>query len=265
MIDTDDYIFFPNGVTKIGVDPALVDSIFSSLNNPDIKKEYITASTPEKIVHYQQFFIQKKLITVKNFSKFVSETQYITEAEKEGWGWVWHYKWLKKQNVSWKNPFLNKMDKFYNDNAGIFPVMQTSWNDAVQYTKWMSEVEGCRVRLPFEYEWEIFGNYAGLNSISGHYNNKDLKNNTDFDFAMLLKNELQSSEFQVGLLWEWTMDWYNGYDQNVVNKDFGNIYKILRGGSLLSENIQRTREFRFRRCPTARSPYYGFRIVLERL
>lgn len=265
MIDINDYIFFPDGIIKIGINPGLVDPIFTSLDNPNIKKDYIIASTPEKSIQYKQFFIQKKLISVESFKKFISATQYITEAEKEGWGWVWHDKWIKKEKVSWKNPFLNDMDIFYNNNADIFPVMQTSWNDAVEYTKWVTEEEGEKVRLPFEHEWEIFGNYAGLNSITGIFNNSGVKKNTDYDYTMQLKNELKSSKFQSGLLWEWTLDWYNGYDQNVVNKDFGNIYKILRGGSLLSENIQKTREFRFRRCPTARSPYYGFRVVLDRL
>ena len=55
------------------------------------------------------------------------------------------------------------------------------------------------------------------------------------DFIIILKENIHKSKFQLGLLWEWTLDWYNGYDENIVNKDFGNIYKILRGGSFLSE------------------------------
>ena len=43
----------------------------SSLKNSKIKKEYITASSPQKTIHYKQFFIQKKLITVENFRKFI--------------------------------------------------------------------------------------------------------------------------------------------------------------------------------------------------
>ena len=57
------------------------------------------------------------------------------------------------------------------------------------------------------------------------------------------------------------MNWFDKYPGGDDNDEFGEVYKILRGGSILSHPVQRTKEFRFRRCPTARSPYYGFRIA----
>jgi len=264
MFNPDDYVFFKDGVIEIGIDSVSVDEVISTLDNSTIKKEYLTASTPKKTIQYGSFFIQKKLLTVENFRKFVQETKYITDSEKEGWGWVWNNKWIKKKDVSWKNPFMNEADNYYNDKAQIFPVMQVSWNDAVEYTKWLSMVTRENFRLPFEYEWEIFGNYAGLNSIRNNmFNNKD-EINSDVEFISKLREKIQNSDYQFGLLWEWTFDWYIGYDESIINKDFGNIYKILRGGSLLSESIQKSKEFRFRRCPTARSPYYGFRLVINK-
>lgn len=262
MLDLNDFITFTDGVVEIGVDAQIVQNIVSSLDNSNIKKEYLAASTPRKTVHYNQFSIQKKLITVKNFGEFIYQTGYITDSEKEGWGWVWNDKWIKKKNVSWKNPFLNDNDSYYSENSDLFPVMQVSWNDAVEYTKWLSDLWGINIRLPFEYEWEIFGNFAGLGSIGDKNNKVKERIKTDFNFLTKLEDKIRGSEFQLGLLWEWTLDWYIGYDENTINKDFGNIYKILRGGSLLSESIQKSKEFRFRRCPTARSPYYGFRVVI---
>jgi formylglycine-generating enzyme required for sulfatase activity len=260
--DLNDFVLFPAGKIEIGIDPEDAEKIFLSLNKPHIKNEYIKASTPQKIIAYQEFRIRKKLLTLEIFREFVLETSYVTESEKEGWGWVWNSQWIKKKNVSWENPFLNENDQYYNAHADIFPVMQVSWNDAVEFLKWMSNVTGKAFRLPFEYEWEIFGNFAGLHSINSP--SIDERNNikSDKDFLFLLEKKIRNSDFQLGLLWEWTLNWYNGYDDSILNKDFGNIYKVLRGGSLLSENIQRSKEFRFRRCPTARSPYYGFRIVL---
>ncbi|MCL1864695.1 MAG: formylglycine-generating enzyme family protein [Spirochaetes bacterium] len=265
MFHIDDYILFHSGEIEIGIDPSAVDKIYSS-QKYNLRKEYIAASSPRKKITYNEFNIKKKLITVNEFSEFIADTSYITESERDGWGWGWSNRWIKKEKVSWRTPFLDKNDEYYISNSEIFPVMQVSWNDAVEYTDWLSIIYGEKFRLPIEYEWEVFGNFAGADSIVSALSGRtesDTYTKVDSDdiFIHALEQKIMTSEFQLGLLWEWTLDWYKGYDGSIVNKDFGDIYKILRGGSLLSDNIQRSKEFRFRRCPTARSPYYGFRIV----
>ncbi len=264
MFELNDYICFPGGNFELGIDPSEVDSIISKIDGRKIKREFIAASSPLKEIQYNQFYIKKKLVTAADFKKFIRAASYATEAEKDGWGWVWNNKWQKEKNVSWMNPFIgenNSYNSLYDEN---FPVMQITWNDAFEYTKWLSFETGENVRLPHEYEWEILGKFAGLPSIKNLYYDNNYKVKSDVDFVETLKNTIGNSEYQLGLLWEWTMDWYNGYDTSVSNRDFGSIYKTLRGGSLLSENIQKSREFRFRRCPTARSPYYGFRVVIDK-
>ena len=261
MFHIDDYILFHNGEIEVGIDPSTVEKIYSS-HKANLKKEYIAASSPKKKITYNEFYIRKKLITVNEFSKFIADTSYITESEREGWGWGWSNRWIKKEKVSWRTPFLDKNDEYYISNSDFFPVMQVTWNDAVEYTNWLSVIYGEKFRLPAEYEWEVFGNFASVGSLMSAGSDPYTKIDSDDDFIHTLEEEIKISEFQLGLLWEWTLDWYKGYDDSIVNKDFGNIYKILRGGSLLSDNIQKSKEFRFRRCPTARSPYYGFRVVL---
>jgi len=261
MFHSDDYIYFHGGEIEIGIDSSTVDKIYSS-HIDNLKKEYIAASSPGKKIAYNEFYIKKQLITVSEFSKFIADTSYITESEREGWGWGWNNKWVKKERVSWRTPFLNKNDEYYINNSEIFPVMQVSWNDAVKYTNWLSDLHGKKFRLPAEYEWEVFGNFAGVGSLAEAIAAGGVvKINSDDEFIHTLETKIKTSEYQLGLLWEWTLDWYKGYDDSIVNKDFGDIYKILRGGSLLSDSIQKSKEFRFRRCPTARSPYYGFRVV----
>ena len=34
-----------------------------------------------------------------------------------------------------------------------------------------------------------------------------------------------------GLLWEWTEDWYERYPGGAGHRDFGTVYRVLRGGS----------------------------------
>ena len=134
MFDLNDFVFFSGNKTEVGIDFIDSDRIHSLLNNPKIKKEYIQASAPRHSIHYDPFMIKKNLITLKDFKIFIEDSLYITDSEKEGWGWGWNRKWIKKKAVTWKTPFLNISDQYYNDNAEIIPVMQVSWNDAQAYT-----------------------------------------------------------------------------------------------------------------------------------
>lgn len=264
MLDLSDFIYIDSVNSRIGIDERDAAGIIAHLAPGKIKKEHIEASSPSMEVILSPYYISKKLVTVSEFSEFVESTSYITESEVEGWGWVWETSWKKRDGVSWRTPFGNDTDVIYQANASKFPVMQVSWNDAVAYTDWKSEIEGKKIRIPAEVEWEIFAGKAGLKSISQFIlsESEETNINNSMEFISDLEKKLGSSEYNIGLLWEWTLDWYKGYTQDVIAKDFGNVYKVLRGGSLLSENVQKTKEFRFRRCPTARSPYYGFRIVL---
>ena len=264
FVNSEKFLYIPSGDYKIGLNHADIRKILSFIPlDKKIKTEYIKASSPQINVHPAPYYISKKLITVFEFRSFVESARYITESEKEGWGWVWENGWKKKSGVYWEKPFGNEADAEYLNNGSLYPVMQVSWNDAVAYTRWISEREGAAIRLPSEVEWEIFAAYTGIKSISEYKDNLRIEISDSVQFLKTLGEKLKNSEFHTGLLWEWTDDWYQGYSSDMQNRDFGNIYKVLRGGSLLSEDIQKTREFRFRRCPTARSPYYGFRIVLN--
>ena len=250
------FLEIKSGYYNIGVNEEDINGAFRYFKDPVIKPVYLAASSPARQVYVEKFKIGKKLVSFNEFARFIDDSGYITESEKEGWGWVWEKGWLKKNNVSWKRPFGNSSDDLCKRRN--FPVMQVSWNDAVEYTRWKSLKESVNYRLPYEAEWEAFAWTLGINSFL------KVKAGTtsvvDDSFAFLEKLSAVG-EYQTGLVWEWTLDWYEGYSGEQKNRDFGNIYKVLRGGSLLSNDIQRTRDFRFRRCPTARSPYYGFRIV----
>jgi len=90
---------------------------------------------------------EKKLtpITVAQFSKFVSETNYKTDAEKFGWSIVQEtiHKYHIADNTTWKLP--NGTDAVTDD----MPVTQVSYNDAIAYCNWAD------VKLPTYNEyWE---------------------------------------------------------------------------------------------------------------
>ena len=73
-----------------------------------------------------------KPITVAEFSTFINETNYITDAEKYGWSIVQEtiYKYDIVHGATWKQP--NGVDSVTKD----LPVTQVSYNDAIAYCKW---------------------------------------------------------------------------------------------------------------------------------
>ena len=158
-----EYLTIPAGYYNIGIEETELSSVDMAFVPQGIKKQYIQASSPAHRVFISEFSISKRLVTVNEFSLFARNAQYVTESEKEGWGWVWENGWKKKGGVSWMNPFMDANDDEY--RSGDYPVMQVSWNDAVKYTEWISRVENAVYTLPYEREWEVFARKAGIKSL----------------------------------------------------------------------------------------------------
>lgn len=106
----------------------------------------------------ESFWIYERAVSVSMFSKFVEETGYITDAEKNGIGYVWTflgevpatqfpgqtgiaYQWKLLSGVNWTNPPAEN----YIDTS---EVLQVSWNDAKAYCQWVDK------ELLNEKDWE---------------------------------------------------------------------------------------------------------------
>lgn len=263
FLESSKFIEIKDCTFKMGVGD---DSIKSLLHRSlDIKKTYIYNSYPEHSVNINHVQISKHLVSRSFFEKFINDTCYITEAEKEGWGWTWENGWTKKNKVFWKSPFDNDSDEIYNKNNDIMPVLQVSWNDACRFCEWLSLKSGYSVRLPYEKEWEKFAtilNIEGIDNAAQNIKNNKIEYSNEFIKKLLNETIKNPSIHLPGMIWEWSNDWFDAYPEGIANKEFGKIYRVLRGGSLLSHPIQKSKQYRFRRCPTARSPFYGFRITL---
>lgn len=85
-------------------------------------------------------------VTAKEFSEFIFQTGYVTDAEKYGWSIVqktiFKYEVVKRAN--WCLP--NGKTQYQSD----LPVTQVSYNDALAYCKW------AKTKLPtYEEYWEL--------------------------------------------------------------------------------------------------------------
>src|SRR5262249_2819186 len=96
----------------------------------------------------QPFYLGMYEVTVGQFRAFVKDTNYVTEAEKDGKGGRAFdgKEFVQKPEFTWKNLYFAQTDDH--------PVVVVSWNDAVAFCAWLSKKEGRNYRLPTEAEWE---------------------------------------------------------------------------------------------------------------
>jgi len=139
--------------------------------------------------------------------------------------------WQNRQPLSWKQDH---------------PVVNVSWEDAVAYCEWLSEVAGRTYRLPTEVEWEKAARGKdGRIYPWGNYWNKKLCNTKDSgidDTSPLGAYPDGASPYglldMVGNVWEWcTTKWGKPYPYDVEEDEWAGEYfqgdarRVLRGGA----------------------------------
>lgn len=99
------------------------------------------------------FYISQKPISVKDFARFVSETNYKTDADLEGWSYVQdeYGRFSKQTGINWQ---YNGVGRILPESEYDKPVVHVSINDAKAYCRWLSDVKGVQYRLPDEHEYQ---------------------------------------------------------------------------------------------------------------
>lgn len=142
-----------------------------------------------------------------------------------------------------------------------YPAVYVSWNDAVAFCKKLSEKEGKTYRLPTEAEWEYAcragantAYYFGDNATElGEYawfdkNTWDIDENYPHRVAQKLPNQFGLYDMH-GNVWEWCDDLF---DQE---------YRMLRGGSWISNSESCSAWYRIYGAPVDRGNVIGFRLA----
>ncbi len=122
------------------------------MGSPDGESERIRNEGPQHRVVFQRgFALARTEVTVGQFSAFINDTGYRTDAEISGRSRVYSLdtgRMDEENNINWRQDYSG-------ENAGDnLPVIHISWRDATAYASWLSDQTGRSYRLPSEAEFE---------------------------------------------------------------------------------------------------------------
>ncbi len=210
-------------------------------------------------------------VTRGQFRRFVDDTGYKTDAEKDGkGGWGWN----EKTNQFGQNPRYNWQYTGF-EQTDEHPVVNVSWNDAVAFAQWLTRKEGATYRLPTEAEWEYAcragttsryscgDDPAGLAAVGNVADGTAKEKHPNWTWAIAVRDGYVHTApigrfrpnawglFDMhGNVWEWCMDGYGPdyYGQSPVEDPpgvEGAAYRIRRGGGWVNEPLQGRSASRF--------------------
>jgi hypothetical protein len=155
------------------------------------------------------------------------------------------------------------------------PVGNVSWNDAMEYCKWLSRETGKQFRLPTEAEWEYAAKggprskgytYAGGNNLDEVAWYRENSRAYVHSVGQKKANELGLYDM-AGNVREWCYDWYGDTyyqtspEENPAGPDRG-TRRVLRGGSFGSDAERMRISYRNQEFPYNSALDFGFRIVI---
>jgi len=263
-------VYVPGGEFLMGLDGGDV-SLFLTIC-PSCDTWSLRDQRPQREVFVDSYWIDRTEVTNAQFDMFVTDTGYITTAEKKGMSYVMirgNADFVYLEGADWRYPFGAGSDIARKD---FFPVTQVSWDDAVAYCAWAGR------RLPTEAEWEKAARGAtGWLYPWGDTGPNDELLNYNFNYA----GPIEVGSFPDGVssygafdmagnVWEWVADFYSEYyyqnkpERNPEGPDSGDGHP-LRGGSWASERgpymMYTLSTFRLWNYPYIRSNVIGFRCA----
>ncbi|MBT6493014.1 MAG: SUMF1/EgtB/PvdO family nonheme iron enzyme, partial [Planctomycetaceae bacterium] len=214
-------------------------------------------------------------VTRGQFRKFVEETGYKTDAEKDGKGGVG----FKDGRVVQAPQFIWSADIGFGQ-TDEHPVINVIWNDATAFCACLSRKEGVKYHLPTEAEWE-FACRAGTTSRYSFGDDEKLLESYAWSGIKTREGgrphpvgQKQANGFGLfdmhGNVKEWCQDRWGLYTQNSLVDPAGpadgnrSVFRVWRGGSYEDRSSETRSAFRYPNVPQTRRAYnIGFRVVRD--
>ncbi len=154
-----EFVWVPEGCYQMGQ----TESEKQYLINESGEKKYnkfFDDELPRHRICVDGFWMAKHEVTRGQFRKFIEETGYRTDADKEGKVWMKNKdtkgKWKAMPGYNWEKTGFSQND--------LHPVACVSWNDAQNFIKWLNNKTGFTFALPSEAQWE-YAARAGTSTI----------------------------------------------------------------------------------------------------
>ncbi|MDP6359613.1 MAG: SUMF1/EgtB/PvdO family nonheme iron enzyme, partial [Planctomycetota bacterium] len=278
---------------KTGMHFAFVPPGTFRMGSPKDEKNRGTAEIQHKVAVSWPYYLGKYEVTVGEFSHFVKQTGYKTEAERGGASPAFvGGEWSEKEDANWKHPYFKQ--------TRSHPVVLLSWNDAQELIRWLNKtlasdaaVKRPVFKMPTEAEWEYACRAGTATSFywgegegrAGQYANTGDKT-LGQKFPDRSKVEYGTDDGVVftapvgrykpnawglydisGNVLEWCSDWYGDYSSGKATDPTGpaaGTHRVRRGGGWAwgpksCRSAQRTKL-----QPAQRRPYLGCRLSMRR-
>ncbi len=271
----------------------------SFLMGTDIREGFpADGEGPVRQVVVDAFYMDSSAVRNREFAQFIAATNYVTEAERFGWSFVFEGDlpdrgaglecvpgaewWKRVDGASWRNPEGPESTLTHRKDH---PVVHVSWNDAAAYAEWAGK------RLPTEAEWE-YAARGGLeqklypwgddltpegqhlcNIWQGEF---PIRNTADDGYASTAPVDAFPPNGyglygMTGNTWEWCADWFDAQFHALATRDnpmgppTGSA-RVLKGGSYLCHRSYCNRyrvAARSSNTPDSSTTNIGFRCVRD--